>query len=231
MRLWRIVALSLVLSASASDLSARAQEADLTAAYLVAYVEVMPTSTMEAATLLRQYRDASRRDPGNLQFEVLQQAGRPDHFAVVEVWSDEKAMEAHQQADHRRQFRDAVEGLRVSPYDERLYAGMVVGPATSATAADAIYVLTHADAVPTGKDVAVDLLTGLAGASRQADGNVRFDVLQQASRQNHFTLVEAWNDQRALEAHAMSSRTRQFRDAFQALSGALWDERLYRVVD
>ena len=74
-------------------------------------------------------------------------------------------------------------------------------------------------------------LQQLAEVSRRDDGNVRFDVLQQRSRLNHFTIVEIWRDQKALEAHAMAAHTRQFREQFQPMSGALYDERLYMALD
>jgi quinol monooxygenase YgiN len=209
----------------------RAQESTAAAAYVVSYVEVVPASTAEASALLRQYRDASRREAGVLRLELLQRTGRPGHFVLLEEWRDEKALEAHQRADHTRRFRDALEGLRVSPYDERRYSGLAVGSPAPATAGSATYVVTHADAVPAGKDEAVRLLTRLVEASRRERGHLRFDVLQQDSRQNHFTVVEMWNDPKALEAHVSSAQTRQFRDDFQALSGALWDERRYNIVD
>ena len=91
--------------------------------------------------------------------------------------------------------------------------------------------MTHADAIPSGKDEAIVLLKQLAEASRTDDGNVRVEVLQQTSRQNHFTLVEIWRDQQALETHQMTTHTRQFREKFQPLSGSLYDERLYKALD
>jgi quinol monooxygenase YgiN len=95
----------------------------------------------------------------------------------------------------------------------------------------ATYVLTHADAIPPAKDDAMTLLMQLAEASRRDDGGVRFEVLQQRSRLNHFTIVEIWRDQKALEAHVMAAHTRQFRERFQPMSGALYDERLYQALD
>src|SRR5262245_45317195 len=75
--------------------AARAEEASDAAVYVVSYIEVMPPSRGEAIALLRQYREASRQDEGNMRLEVLQQSGRPDHFALVEMWQDQPAFEAH----------------------------------------------------------------------------------------------------------------------------------------
>jgi len=209
----------------------RDEEASEAAVYLVSYIEAMPRSQGEASALLRQYREASRKDAGNVRLEVLQQSGRPDHFALVEIWQDQQAFEAHGKAAHTAQLRDKLQPLRVSPYDERLHKGLTLGAMLAAPAAGATYVVTHADAIPPGKDEAIALLKQLAEASRKEDGNVRFEVWQQSSRQNHCTLVEIWQDQKSLEAHTMAAHTRQFREKFQPFSGSLYDERLYKALD
>jgi quinol monooxygenase YgiN len=209
----------------------RADASSDAAVYVVSYLEVMPPSAGEAAALLRQYREASHTDEGYVRLEVLQQSGRPDHFAIVELWKDQKTCEAHARAAHTRQFHEQLRPLRVSPYDERSHTGLAMGSTLATRVEGATYVVVHADAIPPAKDEAVALLKQLAEASRQDDGGVRFEVLQQSSRPNHFTLVEIWKDQKACEAHAMAAHTRQFREKFQPLSGSLYDERLYTALD
>jgi quinol monooxygenase YgiN len=211
--------------------TASTDDTSAAAVYLVAYFEVMPPSTAEAVALLRQYREASRMDAGHGQLEVLQQCGRPDHFAIVEMWQDEGVFDAHGSAAHTRTFHGRLQPLRTSPYDERLHQGLAIGATPARRVPGAIYVLTHADAIPPAKDDAMALLKQLAEASRRDDGGVRFDVLQQRSRLNHFTIVEIWQDQKALEAHVMAAHTRQFRERFQPMSGSLYDERLYQALD
>lgn len=210
---------------------ARADDARDAAVYVVAYLEVMPPSTGEAAALLRQYREASRTDEGHVRLEVLQQRGRPDHFAIMELWQDQQALEAHAMAAHARQYRETLRPLCGSPYDERPHRGLAHGSTRAARAEGTTYVVTHADAIPLAKDDAIALLQQLAETSCHEDGGVRFEVLQQSSRPNHFTIVEIWQDQKAFEAHAMAAHTRQFREQFQPLIGSLYDERLYQALD
>jgi quinol monooxygenase YgiN len=92
-------------------------------------------------------------------------------------------------------------------------------------------VVTHVDVPPPFKDTTVPLLQSLADASRKEAGNLRFEVQQQGNRPNHFTVVELWADQKAYDAHVMAPHTRQFRDKLGPMSGALYDERLYRAFD
>jgi quinol monooxygenase YgiN len=211
--------------------AARANEASDAAVYMVAYLEVVPSSAGKVALLSRQYREASLTEEGYMRVEVLQQQERSGHFAIVEVWKDQKALEAHAIAGHTRQFHEQLRPLRVSPYDERPHSGLVMGAMPASRTVEATYVLTHADAIPPAKDEAITSLQQLAEASRQDEGNVRFEVLQQRSRPNHFTVVEIWQDQEAFEAHTMAAHTRQFRERFQPLTGSLYDERLYQVLD
>ena len=76
-----------------------------------------------------------------------------------------------------------------------------------------------------------DSLNPLADASRKGDGNVRFEVVQQTSRPNHFTVVEAWKDRKAYDARGSAGPQRAFRDKLGPMLGALYDERIYRAVD
>jgi quinol monooxygenase YgiN len=97
---------SIAITALGFAQAARAEEASDATVYVVAYIEVMPPSTGEAITLLRQYREASRKEAGNARLEVLQQHGRPDHFVLVEVWRDQSAFEAHGKTMHATQWRN-----------------------------------------------------------------------------------------------------------------------------
>jgi quinol monooxygenase YgiN len=208
----------------------RLDDASAAAVYIVSYVEVRPPSTAESIALLRQYREASRDEAGNTCLEVLQQHGRPDHFAILERWRDEQTCAAHGVAAHTQQCREQLRPLCVSPCDERLHHGLTSGATLAARLSGATYVVTHADAIPPARDEAAVLLQQLAAASRVEAGNLHFEILQQRSRQNHFTVVEIWQNQPAREAHVMTAHTRQFRDQFQPMSGSLYDERLYQAL-
>src|SRR5438876_534199 len=84
--------------------------------YVVTYVEVKPPAKSEAATLLK-----SRRDDGNLRYEIVQQTNRPNHFTVIEIWNSREAFDAHGMTPHVRDFRDRLAPMSGALYDERLY--------------------------------------------------------------------------------------------------------------
>jgi quinol monooxygenase YgiN len=68
----------------------------------------------------------------------------------------------------------------------------------------------------------------LADESRKEAGVVRFEVLQQTNRPNHFSVIEIWKDQDAYNRHITAAHTRNFREKLMPMSGALYDERLYK---
>jgi quinol monooxygenase YgiN len=70
----------------------------------------------------------------------------------------------------------------------------------------------------------------LVGDSRKEAGAGRFEIFQQGNRPNHFSVVEIWKNQRAYDAHITAAHTKKFRDQLTPMSGALYDERLYRVL-
>jgi quinol monooxygenase YgiN len=199
--------------------------------YVVTYIDGMPASMSRVATALRRYRQATGHDGGNLSVEVLQRRARENHFAVSEKWKDQTSLDAHRKTAHAAALRDALQGALLAPPDERLLRALTVGPSSRVSPGNgSVYVLTHADALPPASR-GVDVLKPLAEASRGESGNIRFDVLQQPTRPNHFTVIEVWQGAKAYDAHTSASHTREFREKFQAMTGALYDDRLYRLLD
>ena len=87
--------LSLAVSALITSSVLRAEDAVNAPAYLVTYFEVAPSAVTQTADLVRQYANASRNEDGNAAVDGLEETGRPNRFAIVEVWRDKKAAESH----------------------------------------------------------------------------------------------------------------------------------------
>jgi quinol monooxygenase YgiN len=88
--------------------------------------------------LVKQLVAAGRKDAGNLRFDALTQANRPNHMMVVEVWKSAADQRKHTVSKAVKDFRDELSGippgsgapkdptvllnpLTGSLYDERLY--------------------------------------------------------------------------------------------------------------
>jgi quinol monooxygenase YgiN len=240
-RLLRVLFLGLVVMAIGAIGDARAQTPSpaptpapapiVGNVYTVTYVEVMPTSKAEAATLLRRYREAAQKEGGNLRCEVIQRIDQPHQFAILEIWKDQAAFEAHGKSASTTETREKIAAIRNAPTDERVHTALSVGPIDAPSARAGIYVATHVDVIPPRKDDGVAALKRLGEDSRRGEGNLRFEVVQQVNRQNHFTVVEIWKDVKAVETHSMAAPTREFRDKLATMTGALYDERMYRALD
>ncbi|PYR68136.1 MAG: hypothetical protein DMF88_10445 [Acidobacteria bacterium] len=199
------------------------------ATYRVVYLEVAPAEVNRVAAALKDYKRSAMNAIGALRIDVLQQVGRSSHFAIYESWRDNAALEGHKTANDTKKLDEVLQATRVSPVDERLLTA--VGPPLAASSGTgSVYVITHADSVPPQRDAAEKALSDLTIRSRQESGNAIFLATVQPNRNNHFTIIELWKDEKALDAHAVADYTKKFRDTFGPFSGALFDERIYKSV-
>ena len=224
MRTLRLISIAVALWLTGIA-GAQAQDA----AYVVSYIEVAPSARTAVLPLLRELRDAGRKEAGNSGFEILQRIDRAGQFAIVESWQDAKAQASHVAAADIQSLYDKLKPLLAAPIDARAHSGYAIGE-RKAAGPRAIYVLTHVDLIGTKKEEGLAALKQLSADSAKDEGGLRYDVLQQASRPNHLTLVEAWRGRAALEAHEAAAHTRKFRDALLPMSGSLYDQRLYKAI-
>jgi quinol monooxygenase YgiN len=197
-------------------------------AYMVTYIEVAPSAQAGAGDLLRAVAAASRKEAGNERYEVLQRIDRENQFVILEAWTDLKAAEAHVGGAALKQFKDKLEPLQISFYDERPSNGIAVAPASAAVGKDAVYAITHVDVTPPNKDECIVILKKLADDARKEPGSLQFEAWQQNNRANHFTVTEIWKSRAAIDGHVVTASTKEFRKKLGPMSGALYDERLYK---
>jgi quinol monooxygenase YgiN len=195
---------------------------------IVSYVDISSTKVDAAKALLTGYGGTCAREAGNKGAKVLQEIGRPDRFAVVEVWSDKEAIDRHTAAASTREFRETLMSLQVAPLDDRIGTALASGNLPSESPMERVYVLTHVDIAPERSAEGLQILNEAGAASRRDEGNLTYEIIQQTSRPNHFTLIEVWSEMENLQAHAVASHSVAFRNQLQPIEGALYDERLYR---
>src|SRR5213594_657627 len=64
----------------------------------VVFFEVGPSDVGRVSLALKDYRQAALKANGAVRVDVLQQVGRPNHFAIEEAWRDAASFEAHRSA-------------------------------------------------------------------------------------------------------------------------------------
>lgn len=199
--------------------------------YVVTYLEVMPTATSAALRLVRQFRDATQREPGNLRAEALQRIGLAHQFVLLEAWTDQGSADTHGKAPATAQFRDKIKTMQNAPLDERVHFPLSVASLPAKSSRAAVAAVTHVDVIPPQRENGTALTKQLADDGRKDKGNLRFEAVVQTNRQNHFTVIELWRDRKTAEAHSMATHTRTYREKLAPASGALYDERFYKPLD
>jgi quinol monooxygenase YgiN len=118
-----LAVITIVLIGSAVVRSVAAQEPARggKSVYVVTHVDVTPNYTADTTKALHEFAAESKRDPGVVRFEVLQQDSRANHYTIVEVWQTRQAFEAHSAAEHTKRFREKLQPMLGSPFDERLH--------------------------------------------------------------------------------------------------------------
>ncbi|HEY6254587.1 MAG TPA: antibiotic biosynthesis monooxygenase [Xanthobacteraceae bacterium] len=217
--------------AAAAAAGAQAQTPGTEAPRVITYIEVAPSAADAAADLLWRAAAASRKEAGSLRYEILQLIERRGQFAILEAWHDAKAFEAHDGGAAAKALRGGLDPLRVGFYDQRLETAIDIDPAPAPASKDAIYVATHVDVTGQFKDDAIVMMKKIAAESRKQAGAERYEVWQQNNRLNHFTVVEVWKDQGALDAHNVSAPAREYREQLGRMMGALYDDRRYRNLE
>jgi quinol monooxygenase YgiN len=69
-----------------------------------------PEDAERGESLFRELRDASRQEPGVVQFEVGRSHEKPNVFALWEVYRDKEAVDAHMASEHFQRL--VVNGIR-----------------------------------------------------------------------------------------------------------------------
>ena len=71
----------------------------------------MPNETKSVVILLQHYRDVSQKEDSNLRTTVLQEIARPNRFAIIEIWKDKAASDAHDKASCSAELIEKVKAI------------------------------------------------------------------------------------------------------------------------
>ncbi len=79
------------------------------------YVKVKPGMVDKFITATRANHSESVREPGNLRFDVIQQADDRNSFMIYEAYESEEAVSEHKKTPHYLKWRDEVEDFMTEP--------------------------------------------------------------------------------------------------------------------
>ena len=63
--------------------------------HILARIQVKPDAASAARDILTTLVNASRKEPGCIDYQLLQRADAPHVFQTVEIWADQASIDAH----------------------------------------------------------------------------------------------------------------------------------------
>jgi quinol monooxygenase YgiN len=200
--------------------------------YSVTSIDVAADAYGQAIAILKQYRDAAQKQPGNGGADVLQEIGAPYRFVVYESWADQAAFDANDKGAASKELADKLKAISPAPYDRRAYRGVTVAAAKAPKGPGAVYLHVHIDVLVPGIGQTQASAKQLADASRKGAGNLRWDLVQSTrGAGNHHTIYAAWESRKDFDDFLMSGAELKFRDVIAPLLGSPYDDRLYTLVE
>ncbi|MBN2022423.1 MAG: antibiotic biosynthesis monooxygenase [Pirellulales bacterium] len=88
------------------------------------HVHVLPEHRQAFIEATLENARGTRREPGNLRFDVLQSQDDPDRFLLYEVYRDEAGMAAHKQTPHYARWAETVAPWMAEPRQGVKYASL-----------------------------------------------------------------------------------------------------------
>ncbi|MGF6762363.1 quinol monooxygenase YgiN [Paraburkholderia sp. GAS33] len=109
-------------------------------------------------------------------------------------------------------------------------ANMALADATSDTANGPVVVVVHLDIVRPQVSQALPIMRGYLATTRQEHGIRNVELLLQVGTDNHFTVVETWDDRAAYDAHNASQAIRDYRTRIFPFLASPYDDRIHTEI-
>lgn len=200
--------------------------------YATTYYEVSLQNANQALAILKEYRDAARRESGAVSSDLLQEVGHQSRFVVNEVWQTMGAYTTHTTAAARTALHLKMRPIEYGPPDTRLHVAHYLAPGGAAPTAGSIVIMSHLDVTPNGIPSLIESMKSLSEGAAKDAGMQKYQILRQfPGAGNHFRLYENWASDRAADAHSIAAHTIGFRANLMATLGTPYDQRRYQIVN
>ena len=79
------------------------------------FVDVVPECVEAFMEITKYNHENSRKEPGNVRFDVLRDNNDPAKFVLYEVYIDADAAAAHKNTEHYNKWRETVAPMMATP--------------------------------------------------------------------------------------------------------------------
>ncbi|SDC60456.1 putative quinol monooxygenase [Paraburkholderia lycopersici] len=94
--------------------------------YLFASITPKPQHVAEVEALMRDMVSHTRKEPGNLRYDLLRRADGAPGFHLYEAYVDEGAVQAHRESAHFAAYRAQIAAWVTEPPEVKLLTGVDV---------------------------------------------------------------------------------------------------------
>jgi (4S)-4-hydroxy-5-phosphonooxypentane-2,3-dione isomerase len=88
---------------------------------LLVHLHVKPECIEQFLAETTENARNSRKEPGIVRFDLIQEVEDPSRFALFELYRDQKGAEAHRLTAHYAKWRDAVPPLLATERTRKIY--------------------------------------------------------------------------------------------------------------
>lgn len=89
-------------------------------------IEVLPEQRSAFLAAFRVNIEGSRKEPGNLRFDLLADPENPNLFIVYEIFESEAALQAHRETDHFRHTIALINPMMARPRTKRILDAVII---------------------------------------------------------------------------------------------------------
>jgi len=79
------------------------------------FVDVVPDQVEAFEKITKYNHENSRKEPGNIRFDVLHDNKNQNKFVLYEVYEDEAAAALHKETEHYKKWRETVAPMMATP--------------------------------------------------------------------------------------------------------------------
>lgn len=191
--------------AASAPATAPADVAEAQEIALFTTIGVPPEGYDGFASVLRNNVHASRREAGNISFEVFRPEDGSPTLLLFERWQDRAAIESHDQEPHLAAVVDALHSTGADASDvqelvEVLPSGASTRrePVDPATSRNVLVVLT---VKPEAEETFLQAWRDVFPHARAAPGNAVFEIYQDINTPQTYVLIERWDTAEQHETH------------------------------
>ncbi len=157
-------------------------------------VTVSPANRAAYIEAALAHAEASRRDEGNIAFDLLESTTDSCSLLIFETWRDGAALDAHTVAEHSKASKKITSAL-ASTIIQKVQAGAQI------QGESVIRVNCPTKVSAENCDSLITIFNEMTACSLKDEGNISYGLYRSLTDSTSFVVLETWKDRESLEKH------------------------------